>query len=564
MDTSESPHKKKKRPGPNKKKRKNPGVIECDPKNSDERVSGRIYVTLKGNFVAYSEKEKNRQNICQDCASDGYIVRATKQKNKLCGQCATDTCELRHPCEHEFCSQEGKVEAKYKNREGEKLCVECAKYEGCWVPQWLIVKSSYKRFLAVRKHEERYEETKDYEEDHSLEAKYEHCNENYLADLVCCDTYGVDHGATFSQEEFDRLWEKTTNGKKKPYARATQWTEEGLVWEETGFKQWMMMCADQLVNMINAEVYPLLVYNQDCRGEPHLRYVRHNYKNPYIPLQWSKHPWDWRPLGKDALPGKFWDMFHEEMDNYDTDADADGKEYISKKVASNDRLAAESRIWDDWERTNLRHIRGKLRAVRKGLSDSIPAGHHIKPENLACTFHVELVRSRGVRTYHFTAPTERACNAWVMRLTAIINKFYRLAGYRWKVDCEGEWEESLGFTWFDNDGYHTNGYDTDHDDDVEKLPLGSGYTSLGTPHRNLFRPFHSLHTPGSRGRMVEDAMAELGRMMREKKRTSSRDTLACNKCFEIIRMKEFDALFESEREKFEEKLGGDSSCEEAD
>jgi hypothetical protein len=64
--------------------------------------------------------------------------------------------------------------------------------------------------------------------------------------------------------------------------------------------------------------------------------------------------------------------------------------------------------------------------------------------------------------------------------------------------------------------------------------------------------------------MVEDAMAELGRRMREKKRTSSRDTLACNKCFEIIRMKEFDALFESEREKFEEKLGGDSSCEEAD
>ena len=113
MDTSESPHKKKKRPGPNKKKRKNPGVIECHPKNSDERVSGRIYVTEKGNFVAYSKKAKNRLNICQDCASDGYIVNVTtKQKSKLCGQCATDTCELRHPCEHESCPEEGKVEAK--------------------------------------------------------------------------------------------------------------------------------------------------------------------------------------------------------------------------------------------------------------------------------------------------------------------------------------------------------------------------------------------------------------------------------------------------------------------
>ena len=112
-DTSESPHKKKKRPGPNKKKRKKPGVIECDPKNSDERVSGRIYVTEKRNFVAYSEKGNNRLNICQQCASDGYIVAAiAKQKSKLCGQCATDTCELRHPCEHESCPEEGKVEAK--------------------------------------------------------------------------------------------------------------------------------------------------------------------------------------------------------------------------------------------------------------------------------------------------------------------------------------------------------------------------------------------------------------------------------------------------------------------
>jgi len=93
-----------------------------------------------------------------------------------------------------------------------------------------------------------------------------------------------------SHEEFDRLWEFKKKGEKN--ASATQWTEEGLVWEETGFKQWVMMAGWQLVSMIGDEVYPLLVYNQDCCGEPHLRYVRHNF-NPYIPLQWSKHPWDW-------------------------------------------------------------------------------------------------------------------------------------------------------------------------------------------------------------------------------------------------------------------------------
>jgi len=56
-------------------------------------------------------------------------------------------------------------------------------------------------------------------------------------------------------------------------------------------------------------------------------------------------------------------LFFEEMDNYDTDPDAGGKEYISKWQYSNDHLAAESRFWDDWDDwgLNLRHIRGKLR-----------------------------------------------------------------------------------------------------------------------------------------------------------------------------------------------------------
>jgi len=50
--------------------------------------------------------------------------------------------------------------------------------------------------------------------------------------------------------------------------------------------------------------------------------------------------------------------------------------------------------------------------------------------------------------------------------------------------------------------------------------------------------------------MVEDAMAELGRRMREMKAnrpTLSRHNLACNSCFEIMRQEEFDAIFERER-----------------
>jgi len=110
--------------------------------------------SLLGFELGLFESKVGRPKRVLFCLFDGYIVAAiAKQKSKLCGQlqCATDTCELRHPCEHEFCLEDAKVEAKYKNRRGEinqLLCVECAKYESCWI----IAKSSYTRFLAIRKH----------------------------------------------------------------------------------------------------------------------------------------------------------------------------------------------------------------------------------------------------------------------------------------------------------------------------------------------------------------------------------------------------------------------------